>query len=76
MKDERCFAIVQKGKCAALATESCPGYGRCTFYKPVWVHERDREQANARLRALPEEEQRAIADKYHKGIMPWRGEQE
>lgn len=70
--NDRCFALRMKGECGALSIESCPGRGKCVFYKRRWEHERDRETANVRLCSLPEEMQMEIAEKYHGGRMPWR----
>jgi hypothetical protein len=74
--NEKCFAMRKKGVCGALTVKSCSGYEKCPFYKPIWKRLRDQETANARLCALPEEEQQMIADKYHNGSMPWRGDRE
>ena len=43
---------------------------------PLYDQEADQRRANARLRRLPMEQQRMIADKYFSGEMPWRGEVE
>lgn len=59
------------GRCRAL-DGNCPGYAACRFYKPQWKQEKERRLVHARLRALPMERQQAIADKYYKGAMPWR----
>ena len=72
--NEKCFAMRKNGVCGALTVKSCSGYEKCPFYKPIWKRLRDQEAANARLCALPEEEQQMIADKYHNGKMPWRSE--
>ena len=73
MKDKQCFAINDKGKCGATAGGSCAGYGNCPLYKPRWLQQLDLKQAHARLRALPEDTQMDIAEKYYRGKMPWRG---
>ena len=61
--------------CGALSG-SCSGYAGWAFYKPKRQQEADQRRANARLRRLPMEQQRMIADKYFSGEMPWRGEGE
>ena len=71
--NDKCFALRNKGMCGAL---SCTGYVGCAFYKPKRQQEADQRRANARLRRLPMEQQRMIADKYFSGEMPWRGEGE
>ena len=74
--NERCFAHRRNGKCVALTSEQCAGYAACPFYKPIWKHAQDVARANQRLNAPPMDEQRAIAEKYHGGEMPWKGENE
>ncbi len=74
--NERCFALKLCGDCSALTVTRCPGRSRCSFYKPVWMQDRDQSRVNVRLGALPEEKQQAIADKYYNGYMPWRSEKE
>ena len=69
--NERCFAMQRGGKCRAL-TVNCPGYAACGFYKPRWKYEKDQRMAYTKLRALPMDRQQEIADKYFKGAMPWR----
>lgn len=70
---DRCFALRKNGCCGVLSVDQCPGRGQCVFHKRCWEYQRDLEEANARLRALPEEMQLEIAEKYHGGRMPWRG---
>ena len=70
--NDKCFAMRKNGACVALSVKRCLGYGKCPFYQPSWKCLCDQDKANARLRALPKDEQRAIADKYHNGNMPWR----
>jgi hypothetical protein len=74
MGGERCFAMLRSGRCGALSSDRCPGYFCCAFYKPFWLQKRDCAASDRRLCALPEEKQYEIANKYHKGGMPWRGE--
>ena len=73
--NEKCFALRNKGVCGALSG-NCSGYAVCAFYKPKHQQEADQSRANVRLRRLPMEQQRMIADKYFSGEMPWRGETE
>ena len=58
------------------AERECSGYAGCAFYKPKRQQEADQRRANERLKWLPQETQRIIADKYFNGEMPWRGEME
>lgn len=62
---------MKNGSCRAL-DGNCPGYAGCGFYKPRWKYEKDRRLMQVRLRALPLDRQQKIADKYFKGAMPWR----
>lgn len=59
------------GSCRAL-DGNCPGYSGCGFYKPRWKYDKDQRMAYEKLRDLPMEQQQDIADKYFKGAMPWR----
>ena len=74
--NERCFAHRRNGKCVALTGEQCAGYAVCSFYKPIWKHAQDVARADQRLNRLSIQEQRDIAEKYHNGEMPWKGENE
>ena len=74
--NETSFSHRRNGKCVALTSEQCAGDAACPFYKPIWKHAQDVARANQRLNALPMDEQRAIAEKYHGGEMPWKGENE
>lgn len=74
--NEKCFAIRKQGACGALTVKACVGYQKCPFYKPVWMYRRDQKRIDVKLCALPEEEQQDIADKYHNGKMPWKGDHE
>ena len=73
--NDKCFALRARGVCGALSGD-CSGYADCAFYKAKRQQEADQRRANARLRRLPQETQRIIADKYFSGEMPWRGEME
>ena len=73
--NDKCFALRARGVCGALSGD-CSGYAACAFYKAKCQQEADQRRANARLRRLPQETQRIIADKYFSGEMPWRGEME
>jgi hypothetical protein len=66
----------RNGKCAALNVEHCTNYTRCAFYKPIWKAAKDTARASKMLCTLPRDTQVYIADKYHGGKMPWRGETE
>jgi hypothetical protein len=74
--NERCFAMRRSGRCEALNVEHCKTYATCVFFKPIWKARKDLARANRRLCALPRDTQMYIADKYHEGKMPWRGETE
>ena len=73
--NERCFALkrvtTRTGDCVCCEG-GCPGYAACPFYKPMWKFERELERKYAKLSALPESKQLYIAQKYYKGLMPWR----
>lgn len=71
MKD-KCFGMNVRGNCTCLASKECVGFDVCPFYKSRAKAEADREKADARLRSLSAEHQTAIADKYYRGMMPWR----
>ena len=73
--NDKCFALRTRGVCGALSGDGS-GYADCAFYKAKRQQEADQRRANARLRRLPQETQRIIADKYFSGEMPWRGEME
>ena len=73
--NDKCFALRARGVCGALSG-NCSGYVGCAFYKLKRQQEADQRRANARLRRLPMEQQRMIADKYFSGEMPWRGAME
>ena len=74
--NERCFAMKRDGMCGALTVTGCPGYAACAFYKPIWKHKKDVALVNKKLCALPTSKQADIAERYHQGRMPWRGEVE
>ena len=73
--NEKCFALkkvkTRTGNCACREG-NCTGYSICPFYKPVWKFQRGLELKYAKLSALPEAKQRHIANKYYRGLMPWR----
>lgn len=70
---EKCFAQRKSGRCAALIGV-CPGYDQCSFYKTEEEYWRTKEDARQKLCALSVSKQQYIAEKYHRGAMPWRGE--
>lgn len=74
--NEKCFAMRRNSMCSALTVKGCPGYGHCAFYKPIWMYQRDQDLIDVKLCALPQARQQEIADKYHNGNMPWRGDHE
>ena len=65
-----CFAKRGTG-CDCLTVKRCPGYRNCAFYKNVAQYAADQAQANMHLRQMPLVEQKAIADQYYDGEMPW-----
>ena len=70
MRASTCFA--KRGtKCDCLIVSRCPGYKRCPFYKGNVQYRADLNSAYMYLRRLPPEAQRAIADQYYDGEMPW-----
>ena len=72
---ERCFAERDGFSCSVLTICRCPGYDHCHFYRSVNDHRDDVDKANRRLRSLPIADQEAIADMYHRGRMPWWGDE-
>ena len=74
--NEKCFAIRKKGACSALTVKACIGYQQCPFYKPIWMYQRNQDLIDVKLCALPQARQQAIADKYHNGKTPWKGDHE
>lgn len=73
MKD-KCFGMNARGECTCLNSKACAGFDVCPFYKSRMKAMADMEKADALLRAMPEEKQTAIAEKYFSGKMPWKGE--
>lgn len=74
MSQGLCFAY-RWNHCSVLYTKAtktcCIGYENCPFYKDHAQYNADLDQHYQRLRQLPLEEQRAIADQYYHGRMPW-----
>lgn len=68
----RCAALRDDGECGALSFERCQGYKRCSFYRTNSEQALSNIEGNERLNALPDEQQREIADKYYSGKMPWK----
>jgi len=66
---ESCFAAKTNGKCNVYTNEKC--IGKCVFYKTAQQVADEREKVFARLRRLPSEQQRNIADLYYDGGQPW-----
>ena len=56
--------------CRALVIEDCPS--NCSFFQTPEEAKARKAKANARLRSLPDEKQKAIAEKYYSGEMPWQ----
>ena len=63
---ESLFRVIHEGHRVC-----CVGYENCPFYKDHAQYNADLDLHYQRLRQLPQEEQRAIADKYYHGRMPW-----
>lgn len=72
--NENCFAMHGNGKCGALTQRRCPGCNRCAFYKTRRQLEKEKQAANEKIRKLPAERQKYIAEKYFGGQMPWKGD--
>ena len=70
-----CFAWDQNrlGAWGCKATvNQCDGKNEeCPFFKTMGEHRESRKKANERLATLPEWQQRAIADQFYGGEMPW-----
>ncbi len=71
MKPVKCFAKRGRIRCDCLREQRCLGYDMCPFYKGEAQHRADINAAYMHLRRLPPEVQRAIADQYYRGKMPW-----
>ena len=70
MRPTTCFA--KRGlKCDCLEVSRCVGFGKCPFYKGSTQYRADLNAAYMHLRRLSPEAQRAIADQYYAGEMPW-----
>ena len=70
MRASTCFAKRGTG-CDCLCVKRCRGYKHCPFYKNGPQYRADLNAAYMHLRRLPPEAQRAIADQYYRGRMPW-----
>ena len=59
--------------CRALKRTPCEKYcKKCNFRQDKEQAEASEQKARARLMSLPAEYQKAIAEKYYRGEMPWR----
>ena len=67
----KCFAKVRRDGCSCLCGSHCNGYDQCPFYKNEAQYRADIKLAYMQLRRLPPEAQRAIAEQYYHGRMPW-----
>ena len=73
--NEKCFGLRKSSECAVTEDRVCRGnYDTCPFYKPKWKSDQDRKLALRRIADKSPERQRAIADKYYNGQMPWQEE--
>ena len=64
----------EDGSCRVIACDKCT-YARkrvCSFSESPDGKRESQERAYARLRSLPELQQRQIADQYFGGDMPWK----
>ena len=68
-----CFAC-KSGECIALDTApcACKRPRPCPFFKTQAQIDREQQWIYARHAAKPADLQRAIADKYYGGTMPWK----
>lgn len=78
-KNWRCFAErhkqingVTRVMCEALTQVRCSGYDDCPFYRSRDEYMESRGKANARLRDLPHDRQKNIAEMYYQKTMPWK----
>ena len=70
MGNTTCFA--KRGtKCKCLCVYRCLGYKHCPFYKGNAQYRADVQLTYLRLRSLHPAAQRAIAEQYFHGDMPW-----
>jgi len=65
--DNKCFALLQNGRCSALNDSQGCGE-RCAFYKTAEQLREERRRAMERLAGLDLEYRLYIADKYHLSI--------
>ena len=68
--DRECFAERDGSLCDATEDGLCLTYD-CPFYTTEKQHRQSVEQAYARIRGLPQEQQDQISEKYYKGRKPW-----
>ncbi len=61
-----CDGLLENGQCSCLDVPACLGY-ECSFYHKTG----SLEKVFARLRALAEEKQEHISQKYYQGARPW-----
>jgi len=68
--NRRCFAELDGGMCDATEVGICLTYD-CPFYATEKQHKQSIQKVYAHLRALPEDRQEYISQKYYKGKRPW-----
>lgn len=71
MNESKCFAELDRGKCAILTIKQCQGHEKCSMFKTEEQAEIDREKAFERIAKLPLERQERISDYYYNSKMPW-----
>lgn len=71
MSESKCFAELDRGKCAILTIKQCQGHEKCSMFKTEEQAEIDREKAFERIASLPHEKQIRISDKHYNGTTPW-----
>ena len=73
---ERCFALGNYGGCYAVEKQYfCNGqYETCPFYKTELKQARQHHSAFERIKDLPADIQKRIAEQYYGGREPWKYE--
>jgi hypothetical protein len=66
-----CVRLNYHGGCTAYVYARCIGAKNCKAYATKEKVRSGIEKTYARIRTLPEISQRAIADRYYAGNMPW-----
>ena len=76
---ETCFAYIppeERGRSSNYVCKAidggCPGFDKCSFYKPISKHILDVQKVYERINTFTPVQQIAIAEKHYDGKMPWK----